>query len=155
MHQFIAAHLILSHFISYRVHLISSRLLSSQTELFRGLRFHSSPANCHFSNHVSSCLCSPFFSYRCFLFHQASTSSQSFLSSRPPLLFRNTAHANRAVKASFHSSLFLLQLVQRSHHLWIYSRILTFWQLLFFSKLCSPLFYQIHLYWILMFIVPP
>ena len=55
-------------------------LLSYQTELFRGLRFHSSPAHCHFSNHLSSCLCSPFLSYICFLFHQAPTASQSFFS---------------------------------------------------------------------------
>ena len=59
--------------------------------MFRG-RFHSSPAHRHFSNHISSCLCSPFLSYSCFQFHHDSASSQTFLSSfngplQVPLLF--------------------------------------------------------------------
>ena len=93
---------------SASVHCRSSHLLSSQTELFRGDRFQSSPANRHFSNHVSYCLWSPFLSDSCFLFHQAPTSSQSFFSSGPPLLFINTVHASHVVKPSHETTLFWL-----------------------------------------------
>ena len=52
-----APHLVSYHLISSSSHLIS--LLSSQTEMYRGLRLHSILAHCRFSNHVSSCLSPP------------------------------------------------------------------------------------------------
>ena len=72
-----------SHLVSSHLEFISSHLLSSQCELFRGLRFHSSPAHRHFSNHIPSLSRSapPSLSYSCFLFHQATTASQTVPSS--------------------------------------------------------------------------